>query len=652
VHQSLTRKLIESKIVAGDWRRGMEIGLYVDQTLMTDATGPTIVQELEVLGVGRVATELTVVYVDHNLLQTDFKSADDHEYLRTSAQKMGMWYSPAGNGVSHPVHLERFARPGACLVGGDSHTVGEGAMGMLAFGAGGIDVALATAGSPYFLPVPAVWGVKVTGKLPEWVSTKDIALEMLRRHGVAGGVGRIIEYFGPAVDRMSVWDRHVLANMGMEMGATAVLFPSDERTAEFLEWQGRGEEFIELRPDSDAEYDYFDIVELGDLVPLIAKPHSPDNVVPVSEVAGLPIRQAYLGSSANPSYRDFAIAAKIVSGKSIPPGVSLEVNPSTRAVLAYLVDEGYLSELVRVGARIHQAGCNGCVGIGQAPGTKMNSIRSTPRNFKGRTGTADDAVYLASPETVAASALAGVVTDPRTLGPKAPQIEPPEPFREPVYLLRTPPGAAAARATKVVRGPSITRLPRFEPIPEDLDLPVLLMLGDNISTDQILPAQQDQVQWRSNIERVSDFAFARSHPSYTAEARRHVATGGHAVVAGWNYGQGSAREHAALSPRYLGLRVVVAASFARIYHRNLANFGVLPLRPVDVSDLESVMVGDVLEIRGVASALRSGDSNVIVRIRRTGQRISCVYDLSERQISSIIAGGLLEQLRGTFNDGS
>ena len=646
--RSVARKVIEDHIVDGTWEVGQEIGLHANQTLIHDAAGPTVIQELESLGLDRARTDLSVAYVDHNMIQADNKSADDHAFLRSAAASMGFWYSPAGNGISHPVHLERFARPGHLLVGGDSHSVGAGAVGMFAVGAGGLDVALATAGRPYYVRTPQIIGVELVGELPPWSSAKDIALEMLRRFSVTGAVGNVVEYCGPGLDHLTVWDRHVLSNMGLELGALAAIFPSDDAVRRFLTAQGRPEHWVEIRADDgDDVYDRLERVDLSTIGPRVAKPHSPDNVVPVEEVAGTPVGQAYLGSSANPGYRDFAVAAAIVKGKQVPPGLSLDVNPSTRAVLAYLSDQNDLLDLVNAGARIHQAGCNGCVGIGQAPATGVSSIRTSPRNFKGRTGTLDDSVYLASPETVAASALTGVITDPRTLGLPAPHPVTPDAFG-PSYIFQEPLPEEERVKVEIIRGPNIKPLPDFDPLPDDLDLPVLLRLGDDISTDDIMPAQQEQLPWRSNIELFSDFVFCRLRPDYAENAKGVRPDGGHAIVGGRNYGQGSAREHATLSPRYLGLRVILAETFARIYSRNLVNFGILPLRAIDPAQLASIGEQDVLEFRGLASDLGAGSRSIRFRARQSGAIIEATHDLTERQVALVLAGGVIAAMRGQF----
>jgi aconitate hydratase len=638
---TLTRQLLEMHTVSTAEHQA-EIALHVDQVLMSDGTGPTIISELEVIGLDSVRVDVAATYIDHNLLQADFKSADDHEYLRSASKALGMWHSPAGNGIAHVVHFETFGRPGRTLVGADSHTVVGGALGMLAFGAGGLDVALAAAGEPYWIPAPKVWGIEIAGRLPEWVSTKDAMLELLRRHGVSGAAGTVIEYYGPGLENLSIWDRHVMANMGTELGAITSVFPADTVTRAFLEWEGRGEQFTELAAEPGARYDREDQLDLGTLTPLVAKPHSPANVVCVEQVAGTPVAQAYLGSSANPGYRDFGVAAMIVAGQRVADGVSFDVNPSSRQVLSYLTSEGYLASFIESGARIHQAGCNGCVGIGQAPATGVSSIRTTPRNFPGRSGTADDHVFLASPETVAASAVQGVITDPRSLGSHAPVPNHPARSGKQIYLLREPPQGGDH---KIVRGPNVKPMPRFDVLPEQLQLSVCLRAGDDISTDEIMPMQQEQLPWRSNIEFISKFAFCRFEPEYADRARSMAAADGHCIVAGFNYGQGSAREHAALSPRYLGLRAVLARGFARIHHANLVNFGVVPLLLDSDEDHAALMLLDTIDIDGLRSRLLRGERSIPVRDLSSGYQMIARHDLSHRQIEILLAGGILEYVR-------
>ena len=557
---NVSQKLIQSHLVEGDLKAGEEIGLTIDQTLTQDATGTLVMLELEAMGLDRARTEVSVQYVDHNLLQEDFKNADDHLFLRSACRRFGIWYSRPGNGVSHPLHQERFGKPGKTLLGSDSHTCAAGAIGMLAIGAGGLEVALAIAGRPLYVKVPQVWGVCLTGELPPWVSAKDVILEMLRRHGVKAGLHRIIEYYGPGLACLSAMDRHVIANMGAELGATATVFPSDDEVRRFLRSHGREEDWVELIADRDCEYDLHEEINLAEVEPLIAMPSSPGNVRTVREAAGQPIYQAYVGSSANPGYRDLAMAAAIVRGQRIHPSVSLDINPTSRQILENMTHDGSLAVLIRAGARLHQAGCNGCIGMGQAPATGRLSLRTVPRNFPGRSGTPDDQVCLVSPETAAASALRGVITDPRDLGVPYPSVRDPERPILNTQMFEPPPDEHAG-AEQLVMGPNIQSLPRFDPLPKALEIPIVLKVGDDISTDEILPAGARVLPFRSNIPRIAEFLFERIDETYHRRALAAREAGGHAIVAGVNYGQGSSREHAALA-RYLGLRVVFAKSFA------------------------------------------------------------------------------------------
>lgn len=640
---NVTTKLIASHLVGGTPTVGSEIALHIDQTLTQDATGTLVMLELEAMHLERVRTELSVQYVDHNLLQEDFKNADDHLFLRSACRRFGIWYSPPGNGVSHPLHMERFGKPGRTLLGSDSHTCAAGALGMLAIGAGGLAVALAMAGEPFHVRMPAVWGVRLDGVLPPWVSAKDVILEMLRRHGVAGGLGRVVEYYGPGLAGLSAMDRHVIANMGAELGATTTVFPADDEVRRFLRAQQREADFTPLVADAGATYDVDETIDLSQLEPLVAKPSSPGAVVPVREIAGAEIYQAYIGSSANPGYRDFAIASGIVHGRRIHDRVSFDINPTSRQLLVNLVEDGCIASLLAAGARLHQAGCNGCIGMGQAPATGRISLRTVPRNFPGRSGTREDAVYLVSPETAAASALTGVITDPRTLGIPYPEARDPEHPQLVRDMFVPPLPAERAREVELERGPNIHPLPPLGPLPDTLAAPVLLKLGDNISTDEILPAGARVLPFRSNIDHISDFAFEPVDRTYPARAREARATG-HVIVAGRNYGQGSSREHAALAPRHLGLEVVLAIQFARIHRDNLVNFGVLPLTFVDPADHARIEQGDVLAIAHLRRAIQSTEPLEIVN-RTRNVRIRAVHGLSPRQVEMVLAGGLIPLMR-------
>jgi aconitate hydratase len=533
--------------------------------------------------------------------------------------------------------MERFGVPGKSLLGSDSHTPAAGSLGMLAIGAGGLDVALAMSGDPFPTTMPAILGVRLTGALPDWVSAKDVILEMLRRRGVSGGVGKIIEYFGPGLRGLHAMDRHVIANMGAELGATTTVFPSDQETRHFLDSQGRAADWREITADSGCRYDDEDEIDLSALEPLIATPSSPGNVVKVHDIEGKDIYQSYIGSSANPGWRDFAIAAEIVRGKTVADGISFDVNPTSRQVLQTLISDGRLGALVAAGARIHQTGCNGCIGMGQAPAVGQNSLRTTPRNFPGRSGTEEDSVFLCSPETAAASALRGRITDPRSLQRPYPQLVQSSAATASKALLEAPLPAAAARSVELIKGPNIRSLPQFDPLPDAFELPVLLKMGDNVSTDEIMPAGAKVLPYRSNIQKIEDFAFERIDPTYVERARAVRKTGGHAVVGGRNYGQGSSREHAAVAPRDLGLRVVLAKSFARIHRQNLINYGVLPLVLVNAQDYDRLRVGDVLRARNLRRAIADGEE---VSLECNGA-IAVKHDLTKRQADAILAGSLI-----------
>ncbi len=635
---NLTQKLIRDHLVEGEMTPGREIALRIDQTLTQDATGTLVMLQLEAMGLARVRTELSAQYVDHNLLQEDHKNADDHLFLHSACRKYGVYYSPAGNGVSHPVHMERFGVPGQTLAGSDSHTPAAGALGMLAFGAGGIEVALVMAGEPLRLAMPEVWGVRLTGRLPDWVSAKDVILEMLRRHDVDGGLGRVVEYYGPGLDSLTAMDRHVIANMGTELGATSTVFPADEAVRAFLRQQGREDDFRELLPDDGAAYDHHEEIDLSTLEPLIACPSSPGNVVPVREAAGRRIFQAYIGSSANPGLRDFAVPALMVDGREVHDGVSFDVNPTSRQSLEFLTGHGFLGKLIRAGARIHQAGCNGCIGMGQAPATGRISLRTVPRNFPGRSGTREDKVYLCSPETASASALRGVITDPRDLDFDCPRFTEPESVRVNSRMIVAPPEEGAGEV-ELIKGPNIASLPDLEPIPDPFEGPVLLKAGDDLSTDEILPAGARVLPFRSNIPKIAEFAFEEVDPEFARRARG-AGGDGFFIVGGENYGQGSSREHAALAPRHLGLRVVLAKSFARIHRQNLLNYGVLPLTFHDPDACDSIDRGDTLRLENLRQSIENGaDFTVVNKSKNLNIPASC--PLSPRQRKIVLAGSVL-----------
>ena len=632
--QNVTEKLINSHLVSGTAEPGQEIGLVIDQTLTQDATGTMVMLELEALGLDRIQTELSVQYVDHNLLQTDQKNPEDHHFLQSAAQRYGLWFSKPGNGVSHPVHQARFGRPGTTMVGSDSHTCAAGAIGMLAIGAGGLEIAMAMTGDPLYVQMPEVWGVELTGELPDWVSAKDVILEMLRRHGVKGGVGRIVEYHGEGLKNLTAMDRHVIANMGAELGATTSVFPADEITRDFFTAVGRPDDFTELRADEGATYDVEEHIDLSTLEPLIAYPSSPGNVVPVREVAGEDVYQVVVGSSANPGLRDFAVVAEIMRGRQAHERISLDVNPTSREILMDLTKGGWTFDLIRSGARLHQSGCMGCIGMGQAPAVGRNSLRTVPRNFPGRSGTDEDSVWLCSPETAAAAALTGKITDPRDLEMEYPKVTLPEQYSVNTEMLLPPPPEAEAKQVELVKGENIKSLPEFDELPDALDVPVILKVGDNISTDEIMPAGARVLPYRSNIAMMAEFVYIQVDDTYPTRAAETA--GEHAIVGGENYGQGSSREHAVIAPRYLGLRVVVAKSFARIHWQNLANFGVLALEFANPDDYDQINRDDVLHFTGLRDALRHGRT---ITAALDGREVEFRHRLSERQVSMVLAGG-------------
>ncbi|REJ09425.1 aconitate hydratase [Halobacillus trueperi] len=641
---NVTQKLIKDHLVEGEMNPGSEIGLKIDQTLTQDATGTMVMLELEAMGIDQAKTEASAQYVDHNLIQEDSKNPDDHLFLESAAKRFGLHFSRPGNGVSHPVHMQRLAKPGKTLLGSDSHTCANGCMGMLAMGAGGIDVAMAIAGEPFYVKMPKVWGVKVTGELPDWVSAKDAILEMLKRHGVKGGVNHVFEYYGPGLKNLTAMDRHVIANMGAELGATGTVFPSDEETKRFMKLQGREDEWLELVADDDATYDVHDELDLSSLGPMVAKPSSPGNVVPVEEVEGEPIYQSYIGSSANPGYRDFAIASKIVEGRHIADGVSFDLNPTSRQMLIDLSQEGHIANFLQAGGRLHQAGCNGCIGMGQAPATGRNSLRTTPRNFPGRSGTKEDSVFLCSPETAAVSALTGKITDPRKSDFDFPQVKDLDNPTVDTRLLDEPLPFEEAKEVELVKGPNVASIPEMGELPNDMELPILLKMGNDISTDEILAGGARVLPYRSNLPEISKFTFEIVDETYYDRAMKVRDDGGHAVVAGANYGQGSSREHAALAPKYLGLKVAIVEDFARIHWQNLANFGVLPLTFTDPSDLNDLEQGDVLVFKGLRDKIKQSPQ-VEVEVKGKDKTLKLEHALSDRQIEIMQMGGLINWVK-------
>ena len=631
--QNLTRKIIAAHLVSGEMKAGSEVAIRIDQTLTQDATGTMAYLQFEAMGVPRVKTELSVSYVDHNTLQTGFENADDHRFLQTVAAKYGIYFSRPGNGICHQVHLERFGVPGTTLLGSDSHTPTAGGLGMLAFGAGGLDVAVAMAGRPFYLTMPEIVRVNLTGELPPWVTAKDIILELLRRLSVKGGVGKIFEYGGDGIKNLTVPQRATITNMGAELGATTSLFPSDEQTRLFLKAQKREEAWQSLAPDPDARYSETITIDLNTLEPLVACPHSPDAVSKVTEAGPLPLDQIAIGSCTNSSYTDLMRVAAILKGKSVHPKTSLVISPGSRQVLLMLAKNGALVDLLAAGARVLENTCGPCIGMGQAPCSGGNSLRTFNRNFEGRSGTKDARIYLASPEVAAASALTGVLTDPRTLG-AYPEVPLPDEFIIDDSMVIPP--AADPTAVAIRRGPNIKPLPRRGPLAKSLTGPVLLKVGANITTDHIMPAGAKILPLRSNIPAIAGYVFSGIDPDFAARAREK---GGGFIVAGENYGQGSSREHAALAPMSLGVTAVFARSFARIHRSNLINCGILPLVFSDPGDYEGISPGDILSLADTAEGINSGE--LMVENKTSNRRFRVFLPLGEREKEILRAGGLL-----------
>ena len=638
--KNLTYKILEEHLVVGKLEPGTEIGIRIDQTLTQDATGTMAYLQFEAMGIPRVRTKLSVSYIDHNMLQAGFENADDHRFLQSIAAKYGIYFSRPGNGICHQVHLERFGVPGQTLVGSDSHTPTGGGLGMVAMGAGGLDVAVAMGGQPFFVIAPRVVLVRLTGSLPPWISGKDIILEVLRRQTVKGGLGRVFEYGGPGVDTLSVPERATITNMGAELGATTSIFPSDERTREYLRAQKREDVWRPLAADPDAEYDEVVEIDLGTLEPLVACPSSPDAVVPVRELAGTEVAQVCVGSCTNSSYHDLMVVASVLKGRTVHPQVSMTISPGSRQVFTMIAHSGALADLIQSGARILESACGPCIGMGQAPPTGSATLRTFNRNFPSRSGTPDDLVHLASPEVAAATALRGVISDPRELG-EPPRIELPREFFIDDSMIIPP--AAKPEEVEIVRGPNIAPLPLAEPMPEEIRGEVLLKLGDNISTDTILPAGAKVLPLRSNIPAISKYVF--NYVDWTFPQRAKQA-GVSMIAGGANYGQGSSREHAALAPMYLGVKAVFAKTFARMHHTNLINFGILPLRFIDEADYERLNAGDVLLIPNVRQAIRDG-GQITVRNTIQGYEFTACHDLTPRQVEIVLAGGLLNQVRSS-----
>lgn len=633
---TIAQKIIKNHLVSGEMTVGSEIGLRIDQTLTQDATGTMAYLQFEAMGVERVKTELSVAYIDHNTLQAGFENADDHRYIQTVTKKHGIRFSRPGNGICHQVHLERFSKPGKTLIGSDSHTPTAGGIGMLGMGAGGLDVAVAMGGGEYYITMPKIIKINLTGKLPDYVGAKDVILEVLRKLSVKGGVGAIIEYAGEGVKTLSVPQRATITNMGAELGATSSIFPSDSVTKEFLKAQGREEDFVEITPDPDAVYDAEYTIDLSTLIPLAACPHSPDNVKPVASLSGVAINQVCIGSCTNSSMLDLLTVAAMLKGKTVHPNVSLSISPGSKQVYTMLAQSGALADLIEAGARILECACGPCIGMGFSPKSAGVSLRTFNRNFLARSGTADASVYLVSPETAAASAITGVFTDPTTLG-NAPKIQLPTKYLINDNLIELPATVEDGREIEVERGPNIKSIPVGKPLIGDLTAELVLKVGDDITTDHIMPAGTKVLPYRSNVPKLSEFCFTVCDPTFPERAKT---LGGGVIMGGVNYGQGSSREHAALVPLYLGIKAVVAKSFARIHVANLINFGIAPMTLQNPDDYGKFNQGDKLSIKGFAHAVATATEATLVN-ESTGETATVCLNLSERQRKILLAGGLL-----------
>ena len=635
---TLAEKILKSHLVEGEFKKGNQIAIRMDQTLTQDATGTMAYIEYVAMGVPRVRTEKSVAYIDHNTLQSGFENADDHRFIGSVAKKHGISFSRPGNGICHQVHLERFGAPGKTLIGSDSHTPTGGGLGMIAIGAGGLDVAVAMGGGAYYITYPKIIKVELMGKLSPWVSAKDVILEVLRRLSVKGGVGYIVEYCGEGVKTLSVPERATITNMGAELGATTSIFPSDERTLEFLKAQGREEVYTPLSADPDAVYDKELVIDLSELEPLAACPHSPDNVKPVRELAGMKIDQCCIGSCTNSSFVDMMKVAYILDGKTVSPDVSLSIAPGSKQVLSMISQNGALTKMIDAGARILESACGPCIGMGQSPNSKGISLRTFNRNFEGRSGTRDAGVYLVSPETAAASALTGVLTDPRTLG-DMPEFRLPEKFYVNDNMIEPPISEDKMDSVEILRGPNIAGYPETSPLKDSLSLPCSLKVGDNITTDHIMPAGAKILPLRSNIPEISKHCFAVCDEKFPERAK---SLGASVIVGGENYGQGSSREHAALAPLYLGVKAVIVKSFARIHKANLINAGILPLTFKNPGDYEKISQGDTVELSGLRETVKNG-GDIVAKLGET--EIPLCLDISERDREILLAGGLLDYTR-------
>jgi len=636
---TIAQKIIKSHLVSGEMIPGSEISLKIDQTLTQDATGTMAYLEFEAIGIPRVRTELSVAYIDHNTLQSGFENADDHRYIQSVAKKYGLRFSRPGNGICHQVHLERFGKPGKTLIGSDSHTPTGGGIGMLAFGAGGLDVAVAMGGGAYYITMPKMFKVNLTGKLRPWVSAKDVSLEILRILSVKGGVGAIIEWGGEGIKSLTVPQRATITNMGTELGATTSIFPSDEVTRAFLKAQGREEDYTPLSSDDDAVYDRIIDIDLSSLEPLAACPHSPDNIKKISELKDVKVDQVCVGSCTNSSLADMLKVAAVLKGRTVDDSVSMSVSPGSRQVLTMLSECGALEDILSSGARLLECACGPCIGMGFSPNSAGVSLRTFNRNFEGRSGTKDGQVYLVSPEVAAASAITGYITDPATLGDE-PEITLPEKFKINDSAILLPASEEEAASCEVLRGPNIKPFPETHPLEDDLSAELTLKVGDNITTDHIMPAGAKILPYRSNIPFLSKFCFAVCDETF---AERAKAAGKSIIVGGSNYGQGSSREHAALVPLYLGVRAVVAKSFARIHVANLINAGIIPFTFENPDDYDKLTQGDTLSISGVFEAMDCGKATLVTS---SGEKIALLCSFSERQKDILKAGGLLPYTRG------
>ena len=635
---SVARKILEEHLVEGEYKVGDEIGLKIDHTLTQDATGTMAYLQFEVMKLDKIKTELSISFVDHNTMQTDFKNADDHRYLQSVAAKYGIKFSKPGNGICHQVYLERFARPGKVLLGSDSHTPTAGGMGTIGIGAGGLDVAVAMAGGTFYLKVPEIIGIKLINSLPDFISAKDIILEVLRRISVKGGVGKILEYFGPGINSLTVPERATICNMGAETGATTSIFPSDQKTKEFLKLEERGNQWIEIQEGKEKDYDKIIEIDLSVLEPLVAKPHSPDNVVPISEVEGLKVDQVAIGSCTNSSLKDMLMVAALLEKKKIHKDISLGISPGSRQVLIELAKNKGLANIISAGARILESACGPCLGMGFAPKTNSVSVRTFNRNFYGRSGTKSAEIYLTSPETAIATAIFGKITDPRKLG-QYPNITLPNKIEIDDSMLINPP--EDSNSVQIIRGPNIVPLPEFEPLSENLRLNILIKVENNVTTDHIIPAGAKILPFRSNLPKISEFVFEHIDPSFPIRALDNKKQGGGVIIGGENYGQGSSREHAALAPMYLGIKAVITKSFARIHRDNLINFGILPLNFIDLNDYFKLNNNDVLEITGIREVLRNNMKPITVQNITNNFSFFLSHDLSERERNIILAGGKL-----------